>query len=188
MDNNGLALIISGPSGVGKGTVIKAFLENNSDFSLSTSYTTRKPRKNEINGKDYFFVTKSEFLEKIKNKAFFEWAKVHGNYYGTDKDTIKAQLAQGQKIIFEIDVQGAMQLISNIKKIYILSIFLMAPNLYTLKQRLNDRGSESEKNMFIRLENAKKEIELSKHFDFSVVNDRIMDTINQITGIIQRRK
>ncbi|OGI10335.1 MAG: guanylate kinase [Candidatus Margulisbacteria bacterium GWF2_35_9] len=188
-ENIGLGIIISGPSGVGKGTVIKALIEKEADLALSTSYSTRAPRGNEVNGTDYFFVSVDAFNKKIANNEFAEWALVHGNFYGTDKSVLE-NIKSGKKIIFEIDVQGAKNLIKtfNSTQTNYISFFLLPPSMKELEQRLENRGTENKKSVEIRMDNAKKELEDSSCFNYTLVNDKIEDTTKEILSFITGKK
>ncbi len=197
--NQGLALIISGPSGVGKGTVISKLLESfscngdikdtSSNFELSLSYSTRKPRGNETNGKDYIFVSVEEFKQKIANSEFAEWAQVHGNYYGTSVNYLK-EIINGKRVIFEIDVQGAKKLINlcQERQCNNLSIFLEPPSMADLVARLNKRGTETEESLAIRYKNAQNELAAGCYFDKTIVNDRIEQTVVEIKKIIMEKE
>jgi len=183
--DKGLGIIISGPSGVGKGTIIKELLKKEDIFELSTSYCTRHPRAGEVNGRDYFFISIDEFKRKIKNADFAEWANVHENYYGTDKNIFK-QINEGKRIIFEIDVQGAKNLIKTFESTNTnyKSFFLLPPSMDSLHKRLKKRGTENEESLKIRSNNAKKELGESSCFKYTVVNDKIEITTNKILSII----
>ena len=183
--DKGLGIIISGPSGVGKGTIIKELLLRNTSFQLSTSYCTREAREKEVDGIDYHFISVDAFKEKIKNNEFVEWANVHGNYYGTDTQIIN-QIKKGKKIIFEIDVQGAKSLINtfNNTNTNYLSFFLSPPSIEELEHRLKNRDTENKKSLRIRLNNAKQELLDSSCFNYTVVNDKIDTTTNEILSII----
>ncbi len=137
MKNRGIALIISGPSGAGKGTLTKMLMEEFPDIQFSISYTTRKPDQ-EIDGKDYVFVSKEEFEKLIKEDMFAEWANVHGNYYGTPKREIEEKLNRGFDVVFDIDVQGARNLRQNLTEG--VFVFILPPSIEELKQRLKKKG------------------------------------------------
>lgn len=183
----GLFMVISGPSGAGKGTICKKLIEDNKNIWLSVSMTTREKRIGEIDGKDYFFVTKEEFEDKIKNDAFLEYAKVHSNqYYGTLKDKVFEHLNNGEDVILEIDIQGALQ----IKNIYPqgLFIFIMPPTMNELKNRLIKRGTETEEKVLERFKKAYQEInELSK-YNYVVVNDEVDIATKKIEAIMLAEK
>lgn len=183
----GLFMVISGPSGAGKGTICKKLIEDNPNIWLSVSMTTREKREGESDGKDYFFVTKESFEQKIKEQAFLEYATVHSNqYYGTPKDKVFEHLNNGEDVILEIDIQGALQ----IKKIYPqgLFIFVMPPTMDELKNRLIKRGTESKEKVLERFKTAYQEInELSK-YNYVVINDEVDIATNKIEAIITAEK
>lgn len=183
----GLFMVISGPSGAGKGTICKKLIEDNKNIWLSISMTTREKREGEIDGKDYFFVSKEEFETKIKNNAFLEYAKVHSNqYYGTLKDKVFDHLNNGEDVILEIDIQGALQ----IKNMYSegLFIFIMPPTMKELKKRLIKRGTETKEKVLERFKKAYQEInELSK-YNYVVVNDEVDVATKKIEAIMLAEK
>lgn len=174
--------VISGSSGVGKGTVIKEFLRKNPEFKLSVSCTTRQPREGEIHGENYFFLSKEEFLACIERNEFLEWAQFSGNMYGTQRPYIEEKLRQGKKLILEIDTQGAL----NVKKIMpdAILIFILPPSFEELEARLRGRHTESEEAIQKRLESTKLEMENSKHFDYQVVNDNIDNAVKKLEEIM----
>lgn len=182
----GLLLVISGPSGCGKGTICKKLLSRNQNINFSISATTRKPRKGEANGINYFFVGEEEFKNMIKNDEFLEYASVHGNYYGTPKKYVFEKMAEGENIILEIDVQGALQ----IKEKYPegVFIFILPPSMEELKNRIVKRGTESKEDIDRRLNNAYKEIELAKQYDYIVLNDQVLSAVEKIESIIIAEK
>lgn len=187
MDRNGKLLVISGPSGAGKGTVISRILERpGKNVSLSVSATTRSPREGEADGVHYFFLTEEDFLEKVKNGEFLEYAFVHGKYYGTPKKPVEAALRKGQDIILEIDVQGAMQVRENFNEgIY---IFLLPPSLKELRKRLLLRGTESEQDLELRMEKAAAEIEYLDRYDYVVINDDLQSAVDEMTSILSAER
>lgn len=184
--DKGLLLVVSGPSGSGKGTICRKLLNRNQNINFSISATTRKPRKGEANGINYFFVGEDEFLRMKNNKEFLEYAHVHGNFYGTPKKYVFDKMEEGENIILEIDVQGALQ----VKKIYpdAVFIFILPPTMEELKNRIVKRGTESEEDIKRRLNNACKEIELAKHYDYIVVNDQVLSAVEKIESIIKAEK
>ncbi len=167
--NRGVALIVSGPSGVGKGTLISMLMKEFKNIKFSVSYTTRKPREDEINGVHYFFVSKEEFQKMIEQDKFAEWAQVHGNFYGTPKQEIEQKLRQGVDVIFDIDVQGARQLRGTLSDGEF--VFIMPPSMDELEKRLIKRSSDSHLEIEIRLKNAEQEVKQSSFFDYIIVND-----------------
>lgn len=178
----GTLFVISGSSGVGKGTVIKKFLEKHPDFKLSVSCTTRSPREGEEHGKNYFFLTKEEFKSCIERNEFLEWAEFSGNMYGTQKAYVEKKLAEGKNLILEIDTQGAL----NVKKIMpdAQLIFILPPSIEELEARLRGRHTETEEAIQKRLNTVKSEMENSKHFDYQVVNDSIDNAVCKLEEIM----
>ena len=174
--------VISGSSGVGKGTVIKEFLNKHSDFKLSVSCTTRSPREGEIHGKNYFFLTRDEFKNCINNNEFLEWAEFSGNMYGTQKAYVQEKLAQGKNMILEIDTKGAL----NVKKIMpeATLIFILPPSFEDLEARLRGRHTETEEAIQKRLESTKLEMENSKLFDYQIINDSIENAVLSLEKIM----
>lgn len=184
LDDKGLLIVISGPSGVGKGTVRKALFERD-DHNLvySISMTTRKPRVGEINGKDYFFVSREEFEKRIKENGFLEYAEFVGNYYGTPIDEVKKQIAAGNEVVLEIEVQGALQVREKVKDA--VFVFIAPPSLESLCSRLHNRGTENEEIIKQRIEKAKKEIDLAYKYDYIVINDTVDNAADRIMAIIR---
>ena len=175
--------VISGSSGVGKGTIIKEFLAKNPNFSLSISYTTRNKREGEIEGVSYFYVSKEEFKKSIENDEFLEWAEFSENYYGTKKEFVEKSLSKGKDLILEIDTQGAIQLKEKMNDAVL--IFIAPPSYQDLEFRLRNRNTESEEAIAKRLEFVKLEIENSKLFDYLVVNDQVDIAIEELERIIK---
>lgn len=174
--------VISGSSGVGKGTVIKGFLEKHPDFKLSISCTTRTKRMGEENGVNYFFLTQDEFENCIKNDEFLEWAEFSGNRYGTKKEYVQKCLSKGENLILEIDTKGAL----NVKKIMpeAILIFIAPPSFEELEARLRGRHTETEEAIQKRLASIKLEIENSQYFDRKVINDTVENAIQQLEKIM----
>lgn len=181
-NRKGMLFVLSGPSGVGKGTVAKNLLQRNANLAWSVSSTTRAPRSGEINGKDYEFLSKDEFQNKVKQGFFLEWAEVHGNHYGTSRTQLEKLLLEGKNVLIEIDVQGAEKIKNS--GFPCKMIFLMPPSEAELKQRLNGRNSETEETLQIRLKTAEKELEKTKNYDYIIVNKDLVDTIQKIEKII----
>ena len=177
----GKLIIVSGPSGSGKSTVTK-IVKDKLNIPLSISATTRKPRNGEIDGKDYYFLTKEEFLQKIKNDEFYEYANVHGNYYGTLKKAVEDNLEKGINVILEIDVQGA--LLAKEKKKDAVLVFFKTENLEVLENRLRNRKTDSDEVIELRLKNAQKELEYEKEYDYVVINKEIEQSCNDLIKII----
>jgi guanylate kinase len=182
-------IVISGPSGVGKGTVIQAVLKARPDLALSISFSTRKQRDNETEGVDYYFTSLKNFKTMVAQDQFIEWAEVHENCYGTPV-SVMDRINTGQKVVFEVDVQGAKSLISlfNNRKNQLLSIFLAPPSQEVLSNRLVGRGTESTDSMAIRLKNATKEMADSASFNEVVINDRIDETVQQVLRLIEKKE
>ena len=177
----GKLFIISGPSGSGKSTVTK-LVKDRLNIPLSISATTREPRDGEMNGKDYFFLTKEAFEQKIKNDEFYEYANVHGNYYGTLKEVVESNLNKGLNVILEIDVQGA--LIAKEKKKDAVLVFFRTKDMETLEKRLRNRNSDSEEVIQTRLKNALKELEYEKKYDYTIINNDIEESCTALVNII----
>lgn len=173
--------IISAPSGCGKTSLIKFILNSIDNISMSVSYTTRKPRYEEINGKDYNFVTKEKFQKMADNDEFIEYAEVFENYYATSKKTINEKLSENKDVILEIDWQGARQIIKNINAI---SIFILPPSKESLLERLKNRNQDSEEVIAKRMLNAKNEISHFDEFDFIVFNDNFSQAVKDVESII----
>lgn len=178
----GKLFVISGSSGVGKGTLLKNFLNKHPEFKLSVSCTTRKPRDGEVEGVNYFYHTEEEFNTLINNNEFLEWAEFSGNKYGTQKSYVTKKLAEGKNLILELDTVGAL----NVKKIMpeAILIFILPPSFEELEARLRGRHTETEEAIQKRLNSTKIEIENSKKFDFTVVNDKIDDAVVRLEKIM----
>lgn len=174
---------ISAPSGCGKSTLIRELLLSNESLKQSISFTTRKPRESEVNGEDYFFISKKYFTEMIKKNQFIEYAEVYGNYYGTNKKWLQEELNKNlSHILLELDVQGAM----TIKKIFPESvrIFINPPNLEVLEKRLYSRGKDSNKQIKIRLAKANQEISIGSNFEYVIINDKFEKCLKILNNII----
>jgi len=183
----GSLIIISGTTCAGKGTVVKELVERNENLALSISYTSRAMREGEVNGVNYYFVTKEEFEEKIKNDEFLEYAYVHNsNYYGTPKKEVKEMLDAGKDVILEIEVQGA-QLIKEMFPETIL-IFIMAPSMAEVKRRIKARGQETNEQIIKRFQTAYQEINEIPKYNYVVVNDEIINAISKIEAILVSEK
>ncbi|KXL51726.1 guanylate kinase [Anaerotignum neopropionicum] len=185
MKKQGILLIISGPSGSGKGTVVEQLCKKE-NFSLSISATTRAPREYEKDGVHYFFHTKEDFLLMQEHKELLEWAEFCGNYYGTPRKYVVEQLLQGKNVILEIEVQGALQ----VKKIYPdgVLVFLMPPNLEELGKRLTNRGTEDKNTINRRIHRALEEMELVEEYDYVVINDTIEEATEDLFAIVQAER
>ena len=184
----GLLIILSGPSGVGKGTLRKKIMKKD-DLNLvySISMTTRQPRNGEIEGKDYYFVTREEFDKRLKEDSFLEHAEFVGNCYGTPKDKIDELREQGKNVLLEIEINGATQVINKVKDEGVISIFLMPPSLKSLEKRIRKRKSESEDLIKERLEKGRKEMTMTDAYDYVVVNDSVCRASKEIKKIISSK-
>lgn len=185
-NNKGLLIVVSGPSGAGKDTICQKLIKENSNIWMSISMTTRKPRPLEKDGVDYFFVSSEEFENKINDNTFLEYASYNDNYYGTPKDKVEEKLNEGKDVILVIDINGAV----NIKKIIpsALFIFIMPPDMETLKNRLIGRKTESKDKVVQRFITAYNEVNNYKKYNYVVVNDKVEDAVNKVKSIIQSEK
>ena len=184
--NKGVLIVISGPSGAGKGTICKALLEKHDDLFLSVSATTREPRKGEVHGVNYYFLTKNEFTKKVDEGDFLEWAEVYGNYYGTPKSAVEEMLESGKNVILEIDIQGALRVKENSDDG--VFIFILPPSMEELKQRIINRGSETPESLVRRFESAYQEINYISKYNYGVVNDTVEDAVQKIENILAAEK
>ena len=183
MKERGLLIVLSGPSGVGKGTVRKAlFSQPDIQLQYSISVTTRQPREGEVDGVDYFFKTREQFEKMIRDNELLEWAEYVGNYYGTPIEYVEKTLQEGKDVFLEIEVQGAMQ----VRKVFpeALFIFLAPPSLSELRKRIETRGTESEELIRDRLKAAKEELEMMDAYDYVVENDKVELACERIKAIV----
>lgn len=185
MTNKGILIVLSGPSGAGKGTICKALLSRG-DYWLSVSATTRNPRAGEIEGKNYYFIDKDEFVNRIESGDFLEHAEVYGNYYGTPKSKVLSALDSGKNVILEIDIQGALK----VKESYPggVFIFILPPSMEELKQRIINRGSETKESLMTRFKSAYQEINYVSKYNYAVVNDTVEEAVKKIESIITAEK
>lgn len=185
-NNKGLLIVVSGPSGAGKDTICQKLIKDDSNIWMSVSMTTRKPRPLEKDDVDYFFVSSEEFENKINDNTFLEYASYNDNYYGTPKDKVEEKLNEGKDVILVIDINGAI----NIKKIIpsALFIFIMPPDMETLKNRLIGRKTESKDKVVKRFITAYNEVNNYKKYNYVVVNDKVEDAVNKVKSIIQSEK
>lgn len=184
LNSKGLLIVLSGPSGVGKGTVRKALFNmpgHNLDYSVSM--TTRAMRPGEVDGKDYYFVSREEFEQRIKDGKFLEHAEFVGNYYGTPLDKVEEKIANGKEVVLEIEVQGALQVREKCPDA--VFIFLAPPSKEALYERLHRRGTESEEKINERVTKANKEFELAYKYDYIVINDEVSNAADKIMAIIR---
>lgn len=186
MLDDGLYFVISGPSGVGKGTIVRMLMERRNDLALSISYTTRQPRSGECDGVEYYFVTKDAFETMIERQDFLEYALVHGNYYGTSKSRLQELTAHGKKVLFEVDVQGGLLLKK--AKPDIVSIFLLPPSDSELVVRINKRGSETPETLVKRMQTMQIELTKARLYDHTVVNDDLETAYQDVVQIIETTK
>ena len=177
-----MLFVISGPSGAGKSTLCRRVLDNSEGLEFSVSHTTRKKRKGEVEGKDYYFVSQEEFKSLMKENGLAEWAVVHGHYYGTSKRELEKKGAEGD-LLLDIDTQGAQQIKEKYKKA--VFIFIMPPHFLDLKKRLRTRGQESSVSVQKRLEVARKEIRSYHQFDYVVINEELKKATQELESIIR---
>lgn len=183
----GTLIVISAPSGAGKGTICRELLKRNDNLCMSISMTTRSPREGEENGVDYYFVSKEEFEKRISEGKFLEYAKVHNdNYYGTPKDKVDEWLKEEKDVILEIDIQGALEINDKVKEA--IFIFIMPPSMQILKQRLIRRNTETKEQLIERFKTAYKEINEVSKYNYVVINDDINLAVKKIESILTAEK
>ena len=182
MERKGKTFIISGPSGVGKSTVLKALFDGRDDLYFSVSATTRPPREGEVDGKDYHFITPDRFMEWINQDAFLEYAQYVGNFYGTPKRYVDEAMAQGKDVILDIEVQGAMQV--HAKRPETIRIFIAPPNWEELERRLTKRGTDSPEKIQQRLLRAKVEMKTALDYDYFVINSTVESAVAELRAIM----
>ena len=182
--NLGHLYVISAPSGTGKTSLVKALIEKDPTIRLSVSTTTREPRSGEVDGIDYFFVKKEDFDRQINDNEFIEWAFVYGNFYGTSATLVKNSINNGQKILLEIDWQGAFQIKQRYNREMLTLIFIMPPSLEILKERLQKRGQDKISVITERLATAKEEMAKSSNFDYVIINDNFETAVCELYRII----
>jgi len=183
MKKKGITYILSSPSGGGKTSLLKRITILLPDIKHSISYTTRSPRRGEKNGRDYHFVAPEYFQDIIKNEGFAEWAKIHGHFYGTPLDSLEETKNQGVDLILDIDVQGARQLKERFIKGGVF-IFLLPPSLDVLRERLINRGTDSDQEIRNRVNNAKEEIQQLSWYDYLIINDNLDEAVDNLKSII----
>lgn len=183
MSRKGVLAVISGFSGAGKGTLMKKLVEKY-QYGLSVSATTRTPREGEVHGREYFFLSKEEFEQMIKNKELIEWAEYVGNYYGTPKTYVEEQLAQGKDVILEIEIQGALQ----VRDIFpdVSLVFVTPPTAKELKERLVNRGTEDIATIDKRMSRAIEEGKFMPQYDYIVINDKLEDCVEKLHQLIEK--
>ena len=182
----GMLLVISGPSGTGKGTLIKRLMEEDSSLVFSVSATTRAPRPGEIDGVHYHFVTNEQYDELVAQDAFVEYATVHANRYGTLRSEVYGRLEKGENVVLDIDVQGALNVIANEKEK--VSIFILPPSMKELRERLTGRGTETQDAIERRLQNAVWELTQKDHYEYKVINDDLDTCVRTLQAIIEAEK
>ena len=186
MSKKGNLVIISGFSGAGKGTVVKGLMARYDCYALSVSATTRAPREGEVNGREYFFKTREEFEEMIRQDALYEYAQYVSNYYGTPKAYVQEQLDAGKDVILEIEVQGALKVKEKNPKALLL--FVTPPSAEELKKRLQGRGTETEEVINERMRRAADESELMDRYEYLVINDQLEKCVEEVHQLIQRER
>ncbi|MBP5426852.1 MAG: guanylate kinase [Clostridiales bacterium] len=182
----GVLVVVSGSSGVGKGTILRKLVKDNENIKFAISATTRKPRPGEVDGVDYFFKTEEEFRAMMENDELVEWVNYCGNFYGKSKKYIEEMSKAGYDLVVEVEVEGA----KNVKKVYpdSISVFILPPSFEDLERRLRDRGTESEESIQRRLKRARDEQKEVQNYDYTVVNDEIDNVIGFIIKIINDKK
>tara|TARA_X000000368_G_scaffold412408_1_gene398755 strand:- start:898 stop:1485 length:588 start_codon:yes stop_codon:yes gene_type:complete len=185
--DEGILVILSSPSGAGKTTISKKIQQKHQNFKISVSHTTRKPRPNEVEGIDYFFVSQEQFQDKINKGEFYEYAKIFGNYYGTSKKAVLDLLEKKNDILFDIDWQGTQQL-SKFKELKLIKIFILPPNKEELKKRLIQRNQDKPEVVSERLKAYDKDASHQKEYDYVVVNDNLDNCFNEVEKIIIKTK
>ncbi len=182
----GLLIILSGPSGCGKGTMVSRILDKDPNTVLSVSVTTRSPRPGEIDGVHYFFKTVEEVEQMIRDDALLEYAQYSGNYYGTPRAAVEQQLKEGRNVILEIEVQGAMQVMARCEDY--VSVFLTTPSMEELERRLRGRGTEEEAFIQARLEAAQREMQYVDRYQYVVLNDTVENAVSHLESIVETEK
>ncbi len=178
----GKLVVLTGPSGVGKGTLLRSLLERHPEIYYSVSATTRSPRPGEIDGKDYYFISRSQFEQLIAAGKFLEWAEFAGNYYGTPREPVIDQIRAGKVVVLEIELQGARQIRRSFPSA--LSIFILPPSFQELEKRIRGRGQDSQEAIARRLQRARKEIKAANEFDIQIVNDDLETALNSIEAVV----
>ena len=186
-DSNNIMVILSSPSGAGKTTISKKIQQKYQNFKISVSHTTRKPRSNEIEGIDYYFINENDFKDKVKRHEFYEYAKIFGNYYGTSKESVLNLLKNKNDVLFDIDWQGTQQL-SKFKELNLLKIFILPPSKEELKKRLVQRNQDKPQVVEERLKAYDTDSAHKKDYDFVVINDNLEQCFKEVEKIILKKK
>ena len=184
MKQEGNIVVVSAPSGGGKGTIINAAMEGDDRIVHAVSVTTRKPRNSEVHGTHYWFMDVEEFKHKIAHDEFIEWADVHGNYYGTLHSEVDRQVSTGHDVVLELDIQGMRSLTALEPEAK--TIFIMPPSIEVLEQRIRDRGGLEEQDIQVRLRNAEEEMLARDEYDYIIVNDVLEDAVNEFNNIVKQ--
>ncbi|NOX20726.1 MAG: guanylate kinase [Nitrospirae bacterium] len=184
--NKGNIFIISAPSGAGKTTLCRMILEQLDDIEFSISYTTRPPRPGEVDGRDYYFVSKDEFMQMVQEEEFIEWAEVHGNLYGTSKKRLLERVSKGIDVLLDIDTQGAAQIKE--KGLEAVYIFILPPSLSVLRERLEGRASDSEDVINRRLKKAVEEIAAYKMYNYVIINDKLDEAFELLKAVVLSKR
>jgi guanylate kinase len=180
----GRLYVLSGPAGAGKGTVLREVFSHMDDLAYSVSYTTRAPRPGEIEGVHYFFIDEDTFKKMVSEGKFLEWAKVHGHYYGTMKDTVLEALEKGVDVLLEIDIQGAEQVKRQMPEA--ITVFIQPPTFEELVRRLTERGTEGPEDLALRIKNAEREIQCADRFEYRIINDTVDRAAEDFINIIKK--
>ena len=186
INKKGMLLVLSGPSGAGKGTLYSRLLQEDGDMHFSVSYTTRAPRPGEVDGKDYYFVTEEAFREMLNKDGFLEHAEVHGHFYGTPREPVIKQLEAGNSVMLDIDPQGALQVMASMPDC--VSVFILPPSFAELRRRLEGRGTEKQEDVERRLRNARGEVALKDKYQYLVVNDKVDEAFSRLKTIVEAEK
>lgn len=186
MEYPGNLFVVAAPSGAGKSSLVKGLLALDSQIQLSVSHTTRAPRGQERDGREYHFVSKDQFQRMVSEQAFVEWAEVHGNYYGTSKQAIENRIAQGGDVLLEIDYQGALQIKNSFQNAIL--IFILPPSFTELRARLERRGEDSPEVIELRMRNAEIEVAQAVHFDFVIINELFESALFDLKSVVHSQR